>query len=357
MRELLITLALILQLTTATAQSIDLAFCIAAPTKKDVPRFVKFIDEELGPNGIKTLILRVDFNYKYESYPNLRDDNPLTKSDIKKLVAVSRKHGINLIPQINLLGHQSWAETTYALLTEYPEFDETPNVKMPEKYEWPNDDGLYCRSYCPLHPEVHKVVFSLVDEIVEVFEATDFHAGMDEVFYIGHEQCPRCAGKDKAELFANEVNKISDHFASDSVKLWIWGDRLLDKEETQLSIWDASDNGTAKAIDLINKNVMINDWHYNVTVPTPAYFVTKGFSVYACFWNVPQVAKDQLTMMNTLRKLSSPVLKPQITGGMQTIWVPAGLFLDAYYGESDNDGALKQVASFNAMLEWIDEND
>jgi len=28
----------------------------------------------------------------------------------------------------------------------------------------------------------------LVDEIVTVFEADDFHAGMDEVFYIGDEQ-------------------------------------------------------------------------------------------------------------------------------------------------------------------------
>ena len=73
---------------------------------------------------------------------------------------------------------------------------------MPEDYEWPNDDGLYCKSYCPLHPDVHEVVFALVDEIMEVFEAKSFHAGMDEVFYIGEDECPRCNGKDKAELFA-----------------------------------------------------------------------------------------------------------------------------------------------------------
>lgn len=353
MRRLLITLALFLQLLAARSQTIDLAFCIAAPTKKDVPQFVKFIDEELGPNGIKTLILRVDWNYSYDSYPNLRDENPLTRQDVKKLVNISRKHGINLIPQINLLGHQSWAETTYALLTEYPEFDETPGVPMPEQYEWPNDDGLYCRSYCPLHPEVHEVVFALVDEVVGAFEATDFHAGMDEVFYIGHEQCPRCAGKDKAKLFADEVNLIRDHLREDSVRLWIWGDRLLDKEETQLSMWDASTNGTANAIDLIYKDVMINDWHYNVTVATPGYFVTKGFSVYACFWNEPQVAKDQLTMMQTLNEVISPVLKPQVAGGMQTVWAPANSFLDAYYGISENEEVLKQVDSFRAMLEWI----
>jgi hypothetical protein len=44
------------------------------------------------------------------------------------------------------------------LLVKYPEFDETPEVKMPEVYKWPNADSLYCKSYCPLHPKVHGVV-------------------------------------------------------------------------------------------------------------------------------------------------------------------------------------------------------
>jgi len=55
---------------------------------------------------------------------------------------------------------------------------------MPEEYKWPNDDELYCKSYCPLHPEVHDVVFDVVGELTDVFEASAFHAGMDEVFYI-----------------------------------------------------------------------------------------------------------------------------------------------------------------------------
>ena len=65
---------------------------------------------------------------------------------------------------ITLLGHQSWHSDLEGLLRVYPEFDETPHVKMPENYVWPNDDGLYCKSYCPLHPDVHKIVFELIDE-------------------------------------------------------------------------------------------------------------------------------------------------------------------------------------------------
>src|SRR5690606_9991598 len=187
---------------------------IAAPAPDDLDRFIKFIDEELATRGVNTLVLRVDYNYEFTSHPELRNETALSNSDVKKLVEIAKKHEIKIIPQINLLGHQSWAGELENLLKVYPQFDETPHVQMPEKYEWPNEDGLYCKSYCPLHPEVHEVVFALMDEICEVFETDAFHAGMDEVFYIGDDKCPRCAGRDKAELFAGEVTRIRDHLAS-----------------------------------------------------------------------------------------------------------------------------------------------
>ena len=144
--------------------------CIEAPRPDRLNDFVRFIDEELAPQNVNTLILRVDWNYHYKSHPELSDSIALSFEEVKELVNVCKKHNINLIPQINLLGHQSWAATTHALLKVYPEFDETPHVVMPEKHEWPNEDGLYCKSYCPLHPDVHEIVFDLVDEICEVFE-------------------------------------------------------------------------------------------------------------------------------------------------------------------------------------------
>lgn len=98
---------------------------IAAPSAQKLDLFLKFVQEELAPSHFNLLILRVDWNYAYESHPELRDPTPLTREDVKKIVKVCRDNGIRIAPQINLLGHQSWAETTYALLREYPEFDET----------------------------------------------------------------------------------------------------------------------------------------------------------------------------------------------------------------------------------------
>jgi hypothetical protein len=328
-------------------------FCIAAPQSKDVDEFVKFIDEELAPRSVNTLILRVDYNYQYESHPELRDSSALSKNEVKKLVAVCRKNNIRIIPQVNLLGHQSWAGSTGNLLKVYPEFDETPLVKMPEKYAWPNADGLYCKSYCPLHPDVHKIVFALVDEICDVFETDAFHAGMDEVFYIGEAQCPRCSGRDKAELFAGEVLTIHDHLAEKGRKLWIWGDRLLDGKTTGLGEWEASYNNTYRAIDMIPRDVIICDWHYERPDQTPVYFAMKGLNVVTCPWNNGESAVLQVQDMIKFRTHSTPEMKEHFRGMLQTIWSGAGPFLNEFYKKGNRSSGNSQSECFKKLFSEI----
>ena len=312
---------------------------IAAPSTRGVDQFCKFIEEELAPAHFNLLILRVDWNYAYECHPELRDTNPLSKTDVKKIVDVCKKYSIKIAPQINLLGHQSWAGTTYALLREYPEFDETPHIKTenysdytvngrPQHYA----DALYCKSYCPLHPEVHKIVFALVDELTDVFEAEYFHAGMDEVFHIGDERCPRCSGKDKAELFAGEVNKIQDHLASNNRRLMIWGDRLIDGKTTGLGAWEASMNNTHRAIDMINKEVFICDWHYDYSGLSAVYFAFKGFDVALCPWNNQTIASQHLNDILDLRQRSiNRATTRRFQGVIHTVWSGADGFLRLYY--------------------------
>ena len=54
-------------------------FCINAPNPQGVDRFVKFINEELAPRGVNTLLLLVDYNYQFESYPQLSDSAALAR--------------------------------------------------------------------------------------------------------------------------------------------------------------------------------------------------------------------------------------------------------------------------------------
>lgn len=337
-------LALLISLFSCSAfaqQKIDSSyqvrgFIIAAPKPSGLADFIKFINEELAPRKVNTLVLRVDFNYSYKSHPELRDSAALTKGDVKKILDACKKNNIAIIPQINLLGHQSWASKTEKLLAVYPEFDETPWVIMPAKadYKWPNADKLYCKSYCPLHPGVHKIVFDLVDEIMDVFEARAFHAGMDEVFYLGEDKCPRCAGRDKAVLFANEVQTIRDHLAEQGRELWIWGDRLIDGKATGIGEWAASYNDTYRAVDMIPRDVVICDWQYDQDNQTAVYFAMKGLRVVTCTWNRPQVAVNQVEDLYRSRALSSKEMKGRFYGIAETVWSPPFQFLNGYYAKT-----------------------
>jgi hypothetical protein len=345
MRNTFLALLFLLLATHAHTQSNNTetfpirGFCIAAPRVDELTRFIKFIQEELAPRRVNTLVLRVDYNYQYTTHPELRDSVALSKADIRKLADVCRKNNIRVIPQINLLGHQSWANNTLNLLRKYPQFDETPHVLMPEKYAWPNADGLYCKSYCPLHPDVHKIVFELVDELCDAFEADAFHAGLDEVFYIGDDKCPRCSGRDKAELFAGEVRVIRDHLALRKRELWMWGDRLLDGKTTGLGMWEASMNNTHRAIDMIPRDVIICDWHYERPDKTAVFFAMKGLKVITCPWRNGDFAVIQLNDMVNFRQSSTSEMKDRYHGVMQTVWSNAGAFLDGFYNnKKDQNG-------------------
>ncbi|MFZ2052844.1 MAG: family 20 glycosylhydrolase [Candidatus Aminicenantales bacterium] len=229
----------------------------------------------LADTGINLLVFEVDYNYEYVSHPELRGEDPISRETVKQVVRFCRDHEIRLIPEFQSLGHQSWAEKTYALLTKHPEFDETPG-------QFPGNKDIYCRSWCPLHPEVNPIIFSLYDELIEVFEADALHVGMDEVFLIASEFCPRCKGKNPAELFAKAVNDYYQHLVIErGVEMLMWGDRLLDGAATGYGEWEASLNGTHPAIDLIPKDIIICDWHYErmKSYPSIPLFLNKGFRV------------------------------------------------------------------------------
>ncbi|MBE3134858.1 MAG: glycoside hydrolase, partial [Acidobacteria bacterium] len=120
----------------------------SSPAKKDLTAALEFIRETLPKEGVNTLILEFNYSYNFQSQPEFADPSALGRDEVRQLAAACREKGIALIPQINCLGHQSWAQTNGRLLQKHPEFDETPG-------KYPQNKGIYCRCYCPLHPEVH----------------------------------------------------------------------------------------------------------------------------------------------------------------------------------------------------------
>ena len=234
----------------------------------------------LAGMGINVLLAEMNYDFAYDSHPELHSANAITKANVRKLVQTCRKHKVRLIPQFQCLGHQSWAETTFPLLIQYPEFDETPG-------QYPDNKGIYCRSWCLQHPQVNPIVFDLFDELLEVFEADALHVGMDEVFLIGSEYCPRCKGQNTADLFAKAVNDYYAHLVTKrGVEMLMWGDRLLDGAATGYGEWEAALNGTHPAVDRIPKDIIQVDWHYTLreAYPSIPFFLEKGFRVWPGGW-------------------------------------------------------------------------
>jgi hypothetical protein len=265
-----------------------LGFHALVETKSDAQALLDEIPS-LAKLGVNLLFAEVDYNFEYTSHPELRGPDPVSRETVKGMVALCRSLGIRLIPEFQSLGHQSWDKRTFALLTKYPQFDETPG-------QYPGNKDIYCRSWCPLHPDLLPIINELYDELIDVFETDGLHVGMDEVFLIGSEFCPRCKGRDPAELFAKAVQDAYDHIVKKRGKqMFMWGDRFLDGKATGYGEWEASTNGTFPAVDRVPKDIIICDWHYEFnetrTYPSVPFFIEKGFQVLPTSFRNPVQVK------------------------------------------------------------------
>ena len=231
---------------------------------------------QLAADGVNVLVIEVNYNFDFKSHPELRPAHYITKAKAREFTAAARHLGIRVIPELDCLGHQSGGHTTGPLLSKYPQLDETPGKFL-------DNQGIYCRSWCPQNPEVYKIVFPLIDEIADAFQADMFHVGMDEVFIIGDKSCPRCHDQDPAKLFAECVNQLHAHIVDDRrMQMLMWGDRLLDAHTMGNHMYEESMNGTWPAVELIPKDIIICDWHYDyhTNYPSVPFFLSKGFRVW-----------------------------------------------------------------------------
>jgi hypothetical protein len=276
---------------------------------KDLERLATQVPK-LAEMGLNVLILEVDYHFRFQSYPKLRQGRELiTPEGTAKLMAVCRKNGIRLIPLFQCLGHQSWAKETFPLLTVYPELDLTPGA-------FPGNKDIYCREWDPTNPKVNEIVFKLIDEILDGFGADAFHVGMDEVFLLGSDKSPSTKGKDPAKLFAKVVNDLHRHLIKErKVEMLMWGDRLFDAKRYNWGEWEAAKNGTAPALDLIPKDIILCPWHYerSESYPSVPLFADKGFRVLPASWHKLDASK---ALIEYTQKLHSP----KVLGHLFTTW-------------------------------------
>ena len=297
---------------------------LTAPLTKEVDDVVAFIDKYLAPNGCNLIVMQIRYRYQFKLHPECQGYDPLSYEDVKKLVNICKKHNIRLVPKMNLHGHQSGLHNTptdgilHGHSEAIPDFRDGLLRAYPELDEMPNEKGVfYSRSLCLTNPLVKLIVFDLMDELLDVFEADAMHIGCDEVFHIG--LCDECKKYSNAQLLADWVNALHDHLKEKGAELMMWGDRFLNAEETGFGTFEASGNHTEDAIHMVKKDIIVCDWHYEKQTEFPSVdiFAKANLRMFVCPMRVKQHA---INFIEYAKKHD----KGHIEGLLMTTWFGSG---------------------------------
>ncbi|MCL2443411.1 MAG: family 20 glycosylhydrolase [Treponema sp.] len=294
-------------------------------------KLVQYIQEGLAPLGVNMLILEFNPGYNYRCYPELADGS-FGRNEAKKIALAAIEAGIKIVPLFMCLGHQGWRFAKNKLLKLHPEFDETPDVPEDGDAENTPDLEFYCHSWCASNDDVYKYVLPMMDEIMEDFGTDHLHVGMDEVFSLAEDTCPRCKGKDRAELFARTVNILHDHIVKEKGwKMMMWADRLNHAEAFGYHAWEGDIWGTWHAIDMIPKDIILADWHYEMNEKGFSgieVLLEKGFTVLPASWKELKQTRYLLDEALKYKKAASEKGYTGLLAGMiVTCWSEATVTL------------------------------
>lgn len=187
---------------------------------------------------------------------------------LRELIAYCRERHLEVIPEMPSLSHCDY------LLVRHPELAERQEDPFPD-------------TACPNHPGYYPLLFDLFDEIIDVFHPKRMHIGHDEWYSIA--LCPRCKGKNAADLFAEDICRCREYLAGRGIATMVWSDKLC------ASTWPngkgcggsevlAADSvisqrpATWQAIDKLPNDISIMHWFY-VNRSLVDAFDKRGFPV------------------------------------------------------------------------------
>lgn len=253
-------------------------------------RFVKYV---LSPMGYNHIIMELAGGMEFKSHPEINaaveeafvkganGEWPLfphkeagmgktvTQETMKDFVEYCRSFGIDVIPEIQSLGHVQFMTIAHPDIAERPE-KANEEDKVDERLADVPPNEFYGHSYCPSNPKSYEILFDLIDEIIDVFQPREYvHMGHDEVYQIG--VCPICKEKDPADLFAEDVNRIYEYLKKRGLKMMIWADMLQPVTKYK----------TSGAIDKIPKDIMLLDfiWYFHMDKDIEDNLLSKDFEV------------------------------------------------------------------------------
>lgn len=250
----------------------------------------------------------------------------LPQDTIRKLVQYCRDRGMEVIPEVPSLSHADYLLNAHQELAERP-YDPFPDV------------------YCPSNPESYRLLFDVLDEVLEVFQPETVHIGHDECYSLG--LCERCRDKDPAELYAGDITRIHDYLAARGVRTMFWSEKVLNAvtksgqpfggaEQT----WNCSRNTSChiaaaySAIDRIPRDCRAHNWYWGIVEWGDREFHQRGIPMTFGNWS-------PLTIRNWQARVDAGA-----QGGAPSHWTTLSEETLQY------DGVFTEIV-FGAFLQWI----
>ncbi len=145
-----------------------------------------------------------------------------TKKELREIVDFCKALHIDIIPEFDVPGHTS------AVIAAYPEFSCTGKKINPQI-----TNGIFKDVLCVGNDDALKMVYSVFDEICEIFPGEYIHIGGDEVPKAHWNNCPKCQAMRKGlnlsnmeELQGYITNEISLYLKKKGKKAICWNEAI-----------------------------------------------------------------------------------------------------------------------------------
>ena len=218
------------------------------------------------------------FGHAYGPYSYSQDD-------MREIVRYAAERHIEVIPEIEMLGH------SVAALCAYPEFSCNPSA---QRTVWTNG-GISSDVANPANPATMQFYKDVVDELCEIFPGRYFHIGGDE--------CPADAWKNNAQcqaLYKEKgftsyrqiqswfTNEISQYIASKGKRTIVWNEsitadgsdlNLVKEHNPVVMCWYPCQGGAQKAAS-IGLDAIITEYHSSTSAASGAggYYINRKLS-------------------------------------------------------------------------------
>lgn len=314
---------------------------LMVPSKEQLTFAKRLIKYVISPLGYNTVILELaGLGMRFDSHPEIaerveaaiemsrRGEAPafphgtcvgggraVEKATLKEFVDYIRSFGIEVIPEVQSLGHVQFMTYTYPEIAE-KDASETEDVDIRLADALPAK--VYPHCYCPSNPRSYEILFDILDEVIELFAPLKYvHIGHDEVYQIGI--CHKCRETDPAELFASDVMRIYEYLSERGIKTMMWSDMLQPVTKYK----------TPRAAENLPRDIVMLDfiWYFHLDKDIEDNLLPYGYPL--AFGNL---------YSSHFPRFESRIRKEGIIGGQISTWVSTdeddiqkeGKFYDIY---------------------------